>query len=99
MNTNTYGTTELRKEFGRLTFGKALEAHRKCEELTQAAFAKLLGISAQSLCDIEKGRRVPTPKRAAKIAAQIGQPANFWIQLAFQDMLDNEHLNYKVSVA
>jgi len=99
MTTKTYGTKELREEFGLLTFGRALEAQRKCEELSQASFAKQLGISAQSLCDIEKGRRVPTPKRAAKIADQIGQPANFWIQLAFQDMLRKEHLDYKVSVA
>ncbi|MBU1193321.1 MAG: helix-turn-helix domain-containing protein [Proteobacteria bacterium] len=99
MTTKKYGTKKLREEFGPLTFGNALEAYRLTEEITQADFAKLLGISAQSLCDIEKGRRVPTPKRAAKIAKQIEQPENFWIQLAFQDMLRKEELNYTVSVA
>ncbi|NWH03521.1 helix-turn-helix domain-containing protein [Desulfobacter latus] len=53
--------------FGPLTFGKALKAHREGEALSQSAFAKALGISPQSLCDLEKGRRTPSVKRAAKI--------------------------------
>ena len=99
MNIIEYGTKELREEFGPLTFGNALEAHRKSEEQTQVDFANQLGISPASLCDIEKGRRIPTPKRAAKIACQIGQPEIFWIQLALQDILRKEDLNYQVSVA
>ncbi|MBF0233361.1 MAG: helix-turn-helix transcriptional regulator [Desulfamplus sp.] len=99
MSIENYGTKELGKDYGPLTFGSALEAHRKCEEISQKEFALLLGIKPQSLCDIEKGRRIPSPRRAAKIANQIGQPEQFWIQIAFQDMLREEQLDYKVSVA
>ena len=99
MNTEKYGTEELRKDYGALTFGNALESYRKCEELSQKEFALMLGISAQSLCDMEKGRRIPSPSRAVKIARQINQPESFWLQLAFQDMLRQDNLEYTVSVA
>jgi transcriptional regulator with XRE-family HTH domain len=99
MTTKKYDTDDFKKDYGPLTFGNALEAHRKCEGMSQKDFAQILGISAQSLCDIEKSRRIPSPKRAAKIAHQIGQPEIFFIQLALQDMLIKEQLNYKVSVA
>ncbi len=99
MNTKKiYGVKEFREEYGELTFGTALEAHRKCEEMTQKEFAELIGISAQSLCDIEKGRSIPSPRRAAKIANKIGEPEIFWIRLALQDMLRKESFNYTVSV-
>ena len=99
MNTEQYGLEELRKEYGQLTFGNALESFRKCEEMSQKEFALKLGISAQSLCDIEKGRKIPSPSRAAKIAKLIGEPEKFWIQLSLQDMLRQESLDYRVSVA
>ena len=63
-----YGSRELERDFGPLTFGRAIEATRKCGELSQKEFALKLGISAQSLCDIEKGRTIPSVKRAMKIA-------------------------------
>lgn len=99
MNIDHYGIKDLEKDYGPLTFGNALEAYRKCEEITQKEFSLMLGISARSLCDIEKGRRIPSPRRAAIIANQIKQPEQFWIQLALQDMLRQEQLDYKVSVA
>jgi len=94
-----YGTRELERDFGPLTFGNALESHRKCEEISQKDFAALLGISSQSLCDIEKGRKIPTITRAAKIAHQINEPEKIWIRLVLQDMLRNGNLNYTVSLA
>lgn len=99
MATETYGTKEMERDFGIVTFGNALESYRKCEELTMKAFAEQLGISPQSLCDIEKGRRIPSPRRAAKIARLIGEPESYWIKLAFQDVLRQEDLDYTVSVA
>lgn len=99
MNTDEiYGSKELERDYGPLTFGRALWAHRKCEEISQAEFARFLGISSQSLCDIEKGRSIPSLRRAAKIANKIGEPEIFWIQLALQDMLRKESFNYTVSV-
>ncbi len=75
----------MEKEYGRLTFGQALWSHRKCEEISQKKFAISLGISSQSLCNIEKGRKIPSPERAAIIAKQIGQPEKIWIEFALQD--------------
>ena len=99
MTTKEYGTKEMERDFGVLTFGRALWAHRKCEEITQQKFAAMLGISPQSLCDIEKGRRIPSPKRVSRIANKINEPEKFWLRLSFQDMLRKENLDYKVSVA
>jgi len=100
MNTNhKYGLNDLEKEHGPLTFGEALESYRIGEETSQLDMAKKIGISAQSLCDIEKGRRIPSAKRAAKIAQVIGEPEMFWIKLALQDSLRKENLNFNVSLS
>lgn len=100
MNTkNKYGTTELEEEFGCLTFGNALASYRLGEEKSQREFAGYLGISPQSLCDIEKERRIPSPSRAAKIAKKLGEPIKFWVQLSLQDTLRKEQLDLIVSVA
>ena len=95
----TYGLKEIERDYGPLTFGKALWSHRKCEEMTQKEFAKLLGIAPSSLCDLEKGRKIPSPDRAAKIARKIGMSEQTWIRLAIQDMLRAADLEYTVSVA
>ena len=94
-----YGRTELAKEYGPLTFGRALWSHRKCEEISQKDFAKMLGISPSSLCDLEKGRKLPSVNRAAKIAKILNEPEKIWIRLALQDMLREADLRYEVSVA
>lgn len=94
-----HGTKELERDYGPQTFGRALWAHRKCEEISQVDFARFLDISAGSLCDLEKGRRIPTPKRAAKIARLIGHPEKYWIQLALQDSLREANLDYTIKVA
>ena len=93
-----YGTSELERDFGHLTFGNALSSYRTGEEKSQRAFAIFLGISPQSLCDMEKERRIPSPGRAAKIARQLGEPESFWVQLALQDLLRKENLNLVVSI-
>ncbi len=94
-----YGTAEFEKEYGRLTFARLLESHRKCEELTQKELADILKISPSSLCDLEKGRKIPTPARAASIAEILGLCAVVWVQAALQDQLDEQGLKMKVSVA
>ena len=100
MNTKKkYGFKELERDFGPLTFGNALESFRLGEGLSQKKFAHMLGISPQSLCDIEKGRRIPSVNRAVKIARKIKMPEKAWIQLALQDTIRKEKLYYTVSVA
>ena len=99
MNTKRqYSLKDFEKEYGPLTFGEALESYRLGEEISQVKMAKKFEMSPQSLCDIEKGRRVPTPKRAAKIARIIGEPEMFWVKLALQDELRKENLNFAVTL-
>jgi transcriptional regulator with XRE-family HTH domain len=99
MTTKKYGTSELERDFGSLTFGNALASYRNGEEMSQKEFAEILGISSQSLCDIEKERKIPTPKRAAKIAKILKEPEAFWVQLALQDLLNKDDIKLHVSVA
>ena len=100
MNTKIkYGTKELEKEIGGLTFGKLLEAFRKGEELTQKEFAEMLGISQSSLCDLEKGRKIPSPSRAINIAQILGLSEHLWVEVALQDQLNEHGIELKVSLA
>ena len=94
-----YGTKELRKDFGNLTFGLALESHRLSEEMTLSEFSDILGISIPSLSDLEKGRRIPSPSRAKEIAQKIGEPQAYWVQLALQDKFREEKIDLVVTVA
>ncbi len=94
----TYGREAMEKEYGPLTFGRALWSHRMCEEIPQKEFAKLLGISPSSLCDLEKGRKLPSVNRAVKIAGILNEPDKIWVRLALQDMIREADLQYEVSV-
>lgn len=94
-----YGVKELDRDYGPFSFARMLEAYRLSSEASQKDFAKLLGISPASLCDLEKGRRVPTPDRAVKIAKKLKEPPAFWVRLALQDQLDLAGIKLKVSVA
>ncbi|CAM4423848.1 MAG: hypothetical protein LEGION0403_FIIPPAGN_02190 [Legionella sp.] len=51
----------------KLTLGFFILAIRQGEELSQVEFAKTLGVSRQVLCDIEHGRRIISPKKAAEL--------------------------------
>ena len=97
-----YGTKnlekDLEKDFGELTFSNMLFSHRLGEEWSQKEMADVLGISTQSLCDLEKGRRIPTPIRASKIAKKLGVPEKIFIQLALTAKLKKENLDYKVEL-
>ena len=67
-----YGVKDLEKELGVLAFGQLLESHRLCDEISQKEFANFLEISPSSLCDLEKGRRLPSIARATSIARKLG---------------------------
>ncbi len=95
MSTKSY-FEKLEKQFGPLTFGGLLKAWRESEELTQTSFAKKVGLSVQNLNDLEKGRRIPSPSRAARIAKKLGLPEKRMIQLALRDSLTKEGFHYDV---
>ncbi len=97
MNTR-FGLKELENEFGKLTFGRVLKAHRLGEGMSQVEMAKILKISKQSLNDLEGGRTLPSISRAADIAKKIGMMEVGFVQLALQDHLDREHLNFRISL-
>jgi transcriptional regulator with XRE-family HTH domain len=88
----------LEKQYGKLTFGELIKAWRECEEMTQSTFAKKINISPQNLNDIEKGRKIPSPARAARIAKKLGLPQISLIQLAIQDSLAKEGFDYEISL-
>lgn len=99
MNTKKHYTVkDLEKEFGPLTFGNTLESYRLGEEMNQKEFARKLGITPQSLCDLEKGRRIPSIERAAKIAKKLKEPVETWVTLTLSDMMREAHLDLKVEV-
>lgn len=98
MNTKKIGTKELEKEFGPLTFAGLLKAHRLGEEMTQVQFAKFLGLSKQSLNDLECNRKFPTIRRAIGIANKIGLLPELVVQVVLQDQVSKENLKLSVSV-
>lgn len=94
-----YGIKDLENEYGPLSVARLLVAHRMGEEMSQVEFAKFLGITPSSLCDMEKGRKIPSPSRAAKIAKKLGMIEISWIEMAIQDQLRKENFNYKVKLS
>ncbi|WP_131783980.1 helix-turn-helix transcriptional regulator [Legionella gresilensis] len=87
---------ELIKE--KLTLGSFIRAIRQGEELSQVEFAKLLGVSRQILCDIEHGRRLISPKKAADYAELLGYSKKQFVRLCLQDLLDRDHLGLTVEI-
>lgn len=81
-----------------LTLGGLLKSIRLGEEMTQEKFSSLIGISKQYLCDIEKGRRIVSPKLAAKYARKLGYSEDQFIRLCLQDMLERDGFHMIVSI-
>ncbi len=93
-----YGLEDMEKDFGPMTFGKALWALRKSDEVSQVDLARELGISRQNLCDLEKGRKIPSPERAFNIGEALGYGGAYFVRLALQDQLRESGLDLKVTV-
>jgi transcriptional regulator with XRE-family HTH domain len=94
-----YGSKELEKDFGPLTFGRLLESHRLAEEISQVAMAKKLKITRQKLNDFESGRRFPSLGAAADMAEALGEHSATWISVVIEEMLRDQKLNFKVNLA
>jgi antitoxin HigA-1 len=82
-----------------LTLGGLLESIRFGEDMSQAEFSKKLRISASHLCDIEKGRKVVSPERAARFAKILGRSEQQFVRLALQELVNEAGLKLKVDVA
>lgn len=83
---------------GPVTLGGMIWSLRVCDEISQAAFAKTLGVSRSHLCDVEKGRKVVSPQRAAAWAKILGFPPTVFVKLALQEQLDRAGVKMSVEV-
>lgn len=94
-------TTEALEQLtgGPLTLPKVLLSLRLSDEISQSEFARMLGISRQQLCDIEKGRRQVNLDKAADFAEALGYPKAHFVKLALQSLVEDAGLNLRVDVA
>lgn len=102
MNTknNRLTLNELKNELDVVTsFGDALKSERQARDMSRREFSEFLGISIQSLADLEHGRRIPSPERAFKIAEQIGEIPAYWVELSINDQLKEKYIDLKVRVS
>jgi transcriptional regulator with XRE-family HTH domain len=83
---------------GPMTLGGMLWSIRMCDEVTQTEFAKMLGVNRSHLCDVEKGRKVVSPERAAAWAEILGYPDTVFVKLALQEQLDRAGVKMSVQV-
>ncbi len=83
---------------GPLTLGKAMEAIRLSDEQSLSSFSRKLGISRANLCDIEKGRKLVSPERAARFAKTLGYGQRQFVRLALQDQLKHAGLHFRVEL-
>jgi len=85
-----YGTSELEKDFGRLTFGNALASYRMGEEKSQREFAVFLGISPQSLCDIEIEEESQAPAGQPKLPDNSASQRAFGFNLHYKTCFEKK---------
>jgi plasmid maintenance system antidote protein VapI len=88
----------LESLYGPVTLGGMLWSLRACDEISQTEFARRLGVSRSHLCDVEKGRKVVSPERAAAWAKILGFPPTVFVKLALQEQLDRAGVKMSVRV-
>ena len=82
----------------KMTLGNLLWSIRECDEMSQVKFAKLLKVSRQYLCDVERGRRIVSTKTAADFANKLGYSPMQFIRLAIQDELNKNGFHFDVEI-
>jgi transcriptional regulator with XRE-family HTH domain len=83
---------------GPISFSDLLSTFRMCDEMSQAEFAEMLGVSGSTISDIENGDEIVSPESAAAWAAAIGYPATVFVQRALPDQLVRAGLEMNVRV-
>jgi transcriptional regulator with XRE-family HTH domain len=83
---------------GPLSLGAFIRAIREGEGWTLEEMATKLDVSAQHVCDIEKGRRAVAASRAARWALLLGYDQAQMVQLALQAELVREGVPLTVEV-
>lgn len=100
MTTKTDKTLKvLEKMIGyKPTLGTMLRSIREAEGMSQTAFAELLEIKPQKLCDIEKGRRFVSPKTAEGFAQKLGDSPEYFVIRCLQDELDRNKIHVRLDM-
>ncbi len=81
---------------GPATFGGLLHSIRLCQEISQTDFAYKLGMSRSQLCDIEKGRKIVSPKKALEYAKVLKHSKILFLQTALQDQINQVYEPFEV---
>ena len=82
----------------KLTLGKLIWSIRRCAEISQSEFAKLLGISSSHLCDIEHDRKTVSAELAKKYAEILGYGEKQFVRLALQATLDKAGIDFDIEL-
>jgi transcriptional regulator with XRE-family HTH domain len=88
----------MEKMLGPFSFAIFMRGTRVNRDMTQKQFAKKLGMSPGTVCDIEKGRQLVSPALAKKIAKKLGMPEKLAVQACLQDQLRKAKINYTVEL-
>ena len=98
-----YGSKEFKRDLEKtlqdVTFGELIKSYRKEEKMTLKKLADILETTPAGICDLEKGRKIPSVKRAWKIASTLMMHEPFCVQIALQDQLREQGLDLKVSIS
>ena len=81
-----YGLNKLQDVRGKMTFGRLLIAYRASQNLSQIELAKKLQLSKGNICDLKKGRKIPTASKASEIAKTLSELPQYWVEVAIQNM-------------
>ena len=80
------------------TFGSMLCAIREAEGMSQIEFSKLLKITPQKLCDIEKERRFVSAKTAEEFAKRLEDSPEYFVVRCLQDELERNKIDVKLTI-
>lgn len=80
------------------SFGDLLATFRMCDEMNEAEFAEVLGVSESYLRDVEACREVVSPSQAAAWARAVGYYETEFVRRVLQDLIDEAKLGMRVSV-
>ncbi|WP_218110224.1 helix-turn-helix transcriptional regulator [Oligoflexus tunisiensis] len=77
-------------------FGRFLREFRTDRSLSQGELAAKLGVKSATLCDLERGRRTPSPERVQRIAAVLNVAERPLLEMALSDLLRRRRCLYRV---
>lgn len=90
---------QIDKIFGYVTFGRMIQALRKCDEVSQVQLAKKMKMSRAMLCDIEKGRRKVSLIKAKQFARVMGYSEDVFALHVLEDMAHEAGYKVKITLA